>query len=189
MAQVAAQKTPATANQMRESFTRGWPFERYALTPEIVSLLLALSDFETGTWAHMYNWNPGNIVPGGQYEGPWHVLKDAVGNSLRFRSYSDRDAGARALVEQLLADSRPEWREGLLTGDPSQFVAALGGLTGGRKYYEADPSTYRERYLGRWAKYRPNSQVTQAGISPSASSPLLLIGGLVIAVMAIRRRK
>lgn len=189
MPQITAQKTHATADQMRESFTRGWPFERYELTPEIVSLLLALSDFETGAWGSMYNWNPGNIVPGDKYDGPWHVLKDSAGNALRFRSYSDRDAGARALVDQLLSDSRPEWRAGLLTGDPSQFVAALGGLTGGRKYYEADPNVYLERYMGRWQKYRPNSQVTQSAISPAAASPLLLLGGLAIAVMAIRRRK
>lgn len=186
MPQIPAKRTVATADEMRTSFESGWPHERYTLTPEILALLLALSDFETGVWGAMYNWNPGNIVPGDQYDGDWHTLTDSAGRQLRFRSYPSRDAGAAALIAQLLSDSRPEWRAGLLTGDPTTFVDALGGRTGGRKYYEADRDTYLTRFLGRWSKYRPLA-ITPASHSPL--NPLFLLGGMAIAVVVIRRRK
>lgn len=165
MPEVARLKTPATVQEAVQYLTDAfrevlgaWPGS------EVAALLLALSDFETGTWKSMSHWNWGNIVAHAPTEQDYYTDGDSPGANKK-RVYATPQEGARALVVQLTRDSRPQWKEGLLTGDPERFVRALKGEFGGPEYFGASFERYFPGFLQRWNRYAPTDAT---GLTPGA---------------------
>ena len=133
----------------------------------------------------MFNHNFGNIVAVGDQS---FFVADDSGNTRRFRAYASLDDGAAGFVKQLTRDSRAEWRAGLLTGDPVEFVKALSGANGGPVYFEANPQTYLQTFLGRWQRYR----LPTADPPARDSLPLLgvaIAGAVIVPWLVWARRR
>lgn len=172
--------TPATAAQMAGAWGE-YPADQQAL-------LLALWDFETGGGARMWCWNAGNIVRTAQWSGDWYEADD-TGNWRQFRAYPSLAAGAAALARLVDSDSRPQWREGLWSGDPETFVRALHGDNGGPAYFEAPLDRYLTGFLQRWQKYAPTSSLDGSTVAAASAPNWYLLGiPAVAALLWLRRR-
>lgn len=168
-----------------------------AVRPDVLALLLGLWDLETGTGRSMHNNNWGNIVRTSESQD-FFVGNDS-GNVRKFRHFETPQDGARNFIQQLTRDSRAQWREGLLTGDPAAFVNALAGKNGGPKYFEANPDRYLRTFLGRWQRYSrpsspgapPSSGGTAPGAPGRASGALVavLVIGALAAVFVARKSR
>lgn len=154
-----------------------------AVRPDVLALLLGLWDLETGTGASMKNHNWGNIVSTSETQEFFRGLDS--GNQRKFRSYPTAEAGAENFIRQVTRESRAQWRDGLMTGDPTLFVNALAGKNGGPKYFEANPDRYLRTFLGRWQRYAspssPPAPPSSGGSSPGA--PVSGSGGLLALVL------
>lgn len=177
MGQVPVIRTPLTADEARELIETAWA-KRASVrpdvpppTPERVRLLLALWDLETGTGGSQRNFNFGNQVA--TRESQDFYVADDAGNTRHFRAYPSGQAGAASFVAQLTSDTRPEWRDGLASGDPQFFVESLKGLHGGGfEYFEAPFEQYLQTFLGRWNRYDPKDLPPRRGIpSPAPQTP------------------
>lgn len=150
VARTSTSLTPSEAVELiAQSFfdlTGAWPGSR------VLALLAALSDLETGTWRSMGAWNFGNIIATEPNKQRWFVANDS-GNLRKFRAYDSAADGAQGFVRQLLRDSRKGWREGLLTGNPTEFVDALAGDRDGIRYFEAARDRYLGTFLARHERY------------------------------------
>lgn len=190
--QVAPHPTLSTPEQTARAFHRALATIGLGARGDVLALLMALSDLETRSWEATRNWNLGNIIVLPEYadQVPWYAGIDN-GNDRRFRSYDSLNDGAEALLSQLTRDSRPQWRKGLLTGSPRQFVLALAGKRGGPAYFEADPERYLKGFLARYKKWEG-----LAG-KRSKNTPLAIIlayllsgaGTLIAALLAARKRR
>jgi len=131
-----------------------WPaaFPDVRLSGDMIALLLALVDLETGTGASAWNWNLGNMVSTSDAQ-TWFYGYDSS-NLRKFRAFESLGHGVVGFVKQVMSPTRPAWRDGLMSGDPTTFVKALGGVFGGPKYFEADLQRYLAAFLSRWDKYR-----------------------------------
>lgn len=144
--------TPIDATTAARELTHAWRTNDLGLIGrDVLALLLALWDLETGAGTSQRNNNFGNIIA--VNEELHHYVGTDNGNTRRFRSYPSVSQGALAFVQQLTSNTRLEWRSGLMSGDPLQFVNALGGLNGGSKYFEAPVDRYKQTFLERWQKY------------------------------------
>lgn len=155
-------------------------------TGERLALLLALWDLETATGGQHRNHNFGNQVATRPDVQEFYAALDS-GNPRKFRSYDSAEEGAASFVSQLNSDTRPQWREGLRTGNPTEFVRALKGLNGGPAYFELNFEDYLSRFLGRWERYDPKDFPPRRGSSttpptgqrgPSRVFPWLMLTGL-----------
>jgi len=141
----------------------------------ILALLLALSDYETATFKKIFHHNLGNIVVTSESQPYFHLNgRDGKPTVHRYRIYDTLEDGAVGYVSQLLSPTRPQWAEGLLSGDPVFFVDSLSGLHGGARYHETDPDQYRRTFLGRYAKYEPafttpDAEAAEPGFRESSS--------------------
>jgi hypothetical protein len=180
MSEVTAHRTPVGMGDVHQALLTAWRSLRGETLPvRVAALLLALVDLETATGASVKNYNLGNIVATDETK-PYFVGLDS-GNTRRFRAYGSLADGARSLISQLTSDTRKEWRNGLLSGNPHRFVESLGGVYGGPLYFEAPLETYRKAFMGRWERYAPNEATTvrppvYAGTAPRGG------GGLVFAL-------
>ena len=154
MPEVAKVRTPVSVGQAQDLFAEAWR-QRFGepITAKELALLMALSDLETGTFKSIFNHNFGNQIATRDSQEFYRALDS--GNPRRFRSYPDAFAGARSFVAQVTSDTRPEWKAGLLTGDPVEFARALKGLNGGPAYYEAPLERYTNTLVQRWRSYTP----------------------------------
>lgn len=169
MPEVNIVKTPVTMAEIERELGVVWHDVRgEVLPPEIGALILALIDLEVGTGRATRNWNLGQIIATRPETQDYYMAMDS-GNLRRFRSWPTLRAGVTAIVKQLLSETRPKWRDGLLTGNPDEFVAALGGKHGGPKYFEAPFERYRETFLGRWKRYAPG-QATAPSAAPKSGA-------------------
>lgn len=180
MPQVQRVRTPFSMAVLADVIRQEWPrtFPGVRLDGRILALVLALVDLEVAGGESSYNWNLGNMVQT-KDDRPWFSASDR-GNQRKFVAFGSLAEGARALVKQLMSTTRPQWRDGLLSGDPTTFVHALGGQFGGPRYFEADVGRYLDAFMGRWEKYRPTQSAKSRGASGSASE-----GNATLAVIAL----
>lgn len=197
MPEVAIRRTPHTASEAAERLASGWA-GRFgaAVTPDVLALLLALWDLETAAGAQQFNNNYGNVVATRTTTQPFYFADDS-GNLRKFIAYPTSQEGATDLIATVTRDSRKEWRQGLLSGDPEEFVRALNGQRGGRfKYFEAPFERYLSTFLERWRKYEPpKAEPPSRGQTPNPSptvprrlSPLLLGGIATFLLWRVMRR-
>ena len=139
------------------------------LRPDVLRLVLALWDLETGSGGSEFNFNWGNMVDAGQ-TGRFYVADD-TGHTRHFAAFASQREGADALLRQLTRDSRSEWRAGLATGDPELFVRHLSGEFGGPAYFEASPARYLATYLERWDKYPHLNAPARTPEAPAPKTP------------------
>jgi hypothetical protein len=167
MPEVNPVKTPVDMRDVERAVAEAWLSMRgEAITPEVSALILALIDLEVATGTATKNFNLGQIIATRPAEQDYYMGLDS-GNLRRFRSWPNLAEGARAVVRQLTSDTRPKWREGLLSGNPDKFVESLGGVYGGPKYFEANLERYRNTFLGRWKRYAPGPTT----VPPASQSP------------------
>jgi len=196
MPQVPIQRTPVTPEQAQALFRSAW-HDRFATTidPAVEALLLALWDLETATGQKEFNWNFGNIVTINPDETPFWL---AEGDAHHYHAYDGPEQGAAAFVAQLTRESRQHWWDGLLTGDPEEFVRALNGQNGPPAYFEAPFQTYLRGFLSRWRKYAiPKAAPPQRGqpipaqppapttttTTPPSGLPLVVLGSGLLAFL------
>lgn len=147
-------RTPISVGQAQDLFAEAWHERFGAPVPgQVLALLMALSDLETGTFQSVFNHNFGNQIATRDSQQFYRALDS--GNPRRFRAYPSAFAGARSFVAQVTSDTRPHWRAGLMTGDPVEFARALKGLNGGPAYYEAPLGAYTNTLVQRWRSYTP----------------------------------
>lgn len=147
--------TPISPEQAELVLSNAWTDKfRTSIPAKVLRLLLALFDLETGSGRLMAGYNFGNIKTTATepssvvyYVGPDDTPFD------KFRVYRSAEDGALGLVTAIHRDSRAEWRAGLLSGDPVEFVRALKGLNGGLAYFTAPIERYQKTFLQRWDKY------------------------------------
>lgn len=190
MSEVAKVHTPQTAESVASQLSQAWQAEiGGAVPPAVLALMLALSDLETATFGSgFFNHNYGNIIATSEGQ-PFYRGIDS-GNKRKFRAYGSAADGARGFVKQLTRDSRKQWREGLLTGDPEEFVRSLNGQRGGPSYFEAGFDHYLKTFMGRWQRYRvPEVETPDPKASPPKAGGLLVAGLLGLGAWAIWKRK
>jgi hypothetical protein len=171
MPQVPIERTPVSADEARVSISDAWR-ARFgaAVEPDVLALLLALWDLETGTGQSQFNWNFGNLVEVRPDSRPFYIADDS-GNTRKFKAFEDIDDGAEGFVAQVTSTTRPEWHQGLLTGDPEEFVRALKGRNGGPEYFEAPLDRYLQTFLGRWRRYEVPKALPPSRGQPEPAQP------------------
>lgn len=169
MGQITPTQTRCTPLQFAEAAARVWTDG--PLTNRVLWLLMAHSDLETAGWSRMWCYNAGNIIRTPQWTGDWYAANDA-GNPRQFRAYPTLDSGVSGLVSLLTGPSRPQWRAGLLSGDPATYVAALAGQHGGPRYFEADPTKYLPAFEGRYQQYAGIDYLGASPSLPDATTPV-----------------
>lgn len=167
MAEVTAIRTPTSPLEAESALKRAWrSMYGETVSEDVLALLLAIWDLETGTGESQYHWNMGNIVTSSD---TYFMLRSA-GNH-HYRIYDSLDDGARGLIRQLRSPNRPQWEDGLLSGDPVFFIESLKGVHGGGfEYFEAPLERYLTTFMGRYARYAPNPKV-ESPAPPSDLSP------------------
>ena len=168
MGEVARRSTPSDAQTVLNALATAWR-DRFGepLRGDVAALLLALSDLETASFKSLSNHNLGNIIAVSDSQDFYRGLDS--GNARRFRAYASLQEGADQLINQLTRDSRAEWRDGLLSGDPEGFVRALNGQNGGPAYFEASFDRYLRGFLSRYSMYE-HLAVAPAQLSTLAES-------------------
>jgi len=149
-----ARRTVSDETAVRRAFERAWQ-TRFGepVDPHVLRLLLAHSDLETGAWKSMFHHNLGNIVVTSESSPYFRLKENGVKTAHRYRIYDDLDDGADGMIRQLTSNTRPQWHEGLLTGNPFFFVDSLAGKHGGPAYFEANVERYLNGFLNRWDRY------------------------------------
>ncbi len=149
-------------------------------TAAVLALLLGQWALETGNGVYVHNYSFGNtkrssadtyyqfyrcneIING---ETVWF---DPPAPECAFSAYKTPEDGAEAWIRIL--KKRPNWWNGLLTGDVVKFNT---GLTTAPKYYTANPATYLNTLKNRVAAYLP--QAKQYGAKFQLGSAVLGIG-------------
>jgi hypothetical protein len=129
--------------------------------PAVLALLLAQSALETGHWKSIHNFNFGNQKAHPGYPMIVQFRCSEVINGVErffdppdphcnFRAYNSAVDGALDYLRVL--KNRPHWWQGLHTGDPNAFVAALATPP---KYFTANPERYRATLVSLFHKYGP----------------------------------
>ena len=109
-------------------------------TNKEATMIYAHSDFETGTWRELHNFNFGNleVTPG----HPWYRLRN---NDQKFRDYVSPSEGATGMIF-LLKSRYPQAWALLDSGDPAAYAAALRAAG----YYTAPLETYANGLTARY---------------------------------------
>jgi hypothetical protein len=146
----------------------------------ILALLLGQWALETGNGSAIHNYNFGNTkrssadayyqffrcneIINGQT-----VWFDPPAPECAFSAYKTPEAGAEAWIRIL--KKRPNWWNGLLTGDVTAFNT---GLSTAPKYYTASPALYLNTLKNRVAAYMP--QAKQYGVTAASGLISALLG-------------
>jgi peptidoglycan hydrolase-like protein with peptidoglycan-binding domain len=152
---------------------------------QILGLLAGQTALETANWQKMPNFNFGGIKASSKdpyvqvftttevYNGITQTLEQ------KFAAYKTAADGAAAYIKTLMA--RPNWWNGLQTGDANGFIA---GLTSTPAYFTADPSQYLAGLSSRMAsysaladKYAVEIRDTALIVAGAATGVVLAIGG------------
>ena len=201
--------TPTNAVAVSEAFRSAWgSIFGESIPPQILKLLLAHSDLETASFKSVNNYNLGKIIVPDSYASSqsyyWGTdWGPTTGKrNQKFRAYSSLEDGAAGMIRQLTGDTRKEWREGLMSGDPRSFVEHLNGQHGGPAYFEADFDRYLSGFLSRYRKYsEPMQSIPEAQSAPtqwaeprkssgwSLSTISLFIGGIAGLALIQKHRK
>lgn len=162
MAFVQKQLTPLTADEVRASVRKAFTaINSIAPNTNQVALMVAQSALETGHWRKCYNYNIGNIRAGKSWGGnrtsfPSSEVVDGVnrqyaeGVGNEFRAYATLDAAVIDYVSELFANA--DWKRGLLSGRPDEFVKMLT-KNPGQRYFTAAPEVYLATLRQVFVKY------------------------------------
>jgi hypothetical protein len=175
---VSKQLTPSNEAAVTVALIKAWEDARNeSPSLDILALLLAQSALETGHWKSMYNWNLYNGIAVSSAQLHYNGLDS--GNSRQFRAFESLGEGADRYVQQMLSPTRPNWRDGLLTGDPEKFNV---GLSTPPRFYEADPKKYGEALTKLWVQFGGNdSSQEESLLSDTARRKGGLTAGLIVA--------
>ncbi len=156
--EVARTKTPVAAQAFADTLAALWPSViGGAPSATAIQLLLAQSDFETGAWNYLWNWNFGNVkhVPGDGYDYFTMTVKEGSGSSTvtipqLFRSYPSLATGAKSYLSFMHTArcASPGWPYAL-AGDAAGFVTAIrnaGYFTGALSDYIAGVKARLSKY-------------------------------------------
>ena len=181
--------TPMTADEVAKALSAAFA----ALTgkkpsAKILALLLGQWALESANGKAIHNYNLSNIKrnSGDQYYQYFRcseiidgkeVFFDPPHAQCAFAAYKTPVEGAKAYLRIL--KKRPNWWNGLLTGD---VVAFNTGLSTAPKFYTADPSLYLKVLQDRMAKYMPQAQKYGATILGSIASAIF---GISLAAAAL----
>lgn len=162
MALLPDRKTPLSENQARDALVSAFTaLEGHPPTPNVLALLMAQSALETGHWQSMHHYNWGNLKAYSNWPGDTttfacgeivkgkRVLYPSGHGSCIFRAYPSAAAGAKNYVGLILR--RPDWRAGLLSGNPVTYNNALKGKT--PHYYTASKTKYGAILTRLYHKY------------------------------------
>lgn len=154
----------------------------------ILGLLLAQWALETGNGKSVHNWNFGNAKrnsgsPYYTYFTAWEMVDgQRVDSRMAFAAYKTALDGAVAYIKVL--KSRPNWWNGLLTGNIESFNK---GLSTNPKYYTADPGTYLSALKNRSATFLP--QAKRYGATLIGSVGQVVVGlGLGFGILKVWQR-
>jgi hypothetical protein len=160
--------TPVTGQQLADAMATVWPLiVGGTAPPAAIRLLLAQSDFETGTWKYCWNWNFGNakhipsdgtdyfVMTAGEGTGANGANTNMV--SSMFRSYPTVLEGVKAYLNLLYKSFSSAWQY-VMSGDPDSFVQTLKE----HGYFRGDLSAYTAGVKARLSKY--------IGLTPATSS-------------------
>jgi hypothetical protein len=180
--------TPVTAQALADALAAAWPSVVGGDPGQAIPILVAQSDFETGTWAACWNWNLGNVKTGSNWTGDFFNMTAGEGSAGQtmvassWRSYPDLESGAAAWLGVLAAgySSALGYAE---AGDLANFVQALSD--GG--YFTADERTYYNGVAARYANYQslvPSAAAGQVGqVNANLSTPVAI--GAVLACVVL----
>lgn len=188
MPQVAKVLTPLSATEAEREIALAWRRRFDApISLDVLRLLIALWDLETAAGLAQTNNNFGNIIA--TRDDQLFYSGTDSGNARRFRSYNSVSDGADGLVSQITSATRPHWKAGLMTGDPTNFVVGLKTVPA---YFEAPFNQYLTTFLGRWEKYphlspAPGQESDQSGatVSRRSGSGLVLLAFLLPSVLGV----
>jgi hypothetical protein len=148
--------------------------------PQVLALLAAQAHFETAGFTKLMNYNFGGVKASTSWSGDKTTFSCSEGYGADkhtypagdmhciFKSYGSAAEGAKSYVSTIV--SRPDWKLGLLTGDPDEYVRALVGNPS-RKYFTGDPAAYAKGLRGLVGQYGGKVGATQGPSDPSLSSP------------------
>lgn len=184
--------TPLSEGEARVALVRALGRLGATSSPDVVALLMAQSALETGRWGRLHHFNFGNIKAGGSWDGAATTFScgevvDGVPRVLPegdprcfFRAYETPEDGAVDYLRLLFR--KVHWREGLLSGDPLEFNAALSTRDPERgifPYYSADPKRYGQQLFALTNQFRVSS-----GLPPLLKPPHQVVPFVLVAAAA-----
>jgi hypothetical protein len=180
MAQVAAVRTPATAQAIAAALSSIWgSIVGGAPTEQALVMLVTQTDLETGAWQNMWNWNLGNLAG---TAGDYVMLHSSDGTYRPYRAFASLSAGVSAYLTLL----KSRYSSALLsaaTGDITNFVNNLKA----QGYFQETTASYIAGMQARYPsieKALGSGPVIQPGNPASASTgPSIwttLFGGLAL---------
>lgn len=108
-----------------------------------IKMVVAQSDFETGGWSAMWNWNWGNSIA--TKGSAWFMIPSDTKH--KYRPFSSAKEGALYYVNLLKSRFPNAWKI-LGSSDTTAFAEALKV----HKYYEAPVETYAKGLAARYKK-------------------------------------
>jgi hypothetical protein len=181
--------TPMTADEVAKALAAAFKRLTGKLpSVKILSLLLGQWALESANGKAIHNFNYTNIKrnsgdPFYQYFRCSEIVDgveqffDPPSPVCAFAAYKSATDGAEAYIRIL--KKRPNWWNGLLTGDIEQFNA---GLSTAPKFYTANPTLYLNVLSDRVAHYLPQAQKYGATLGSAIVSAVVGIG-LGVAVL------
>lgn len=189
MPQIAPVRTPYSIDDAKVWLADAW-MRRFGepVRDDVLRLMLALIDVETGdgvpgnrVMPNSFHHNMGNLVISSEFipttQRDYFVLKGdegpGTGSKAKehfYKAFTSFEQSADEQVAQLTRDTRPHWRDGLLTGNPEQFIRALNGQNGPPAYFEAGFDRYLKTFMTRWNKY-PLGTPGEPGEPPADPDP------------------
>jgi hypothetical protein len=144
--EMPAQKTPATFEQMRSAFMRGYRDVTGDAPPDRVLLMfLAVSAQETDEWRSMWWWNPVNLTTIAK-RGYFYIPNDP--DHLKYAPFPDARTGAAATVKRF-AEKFPRSFGAMLASSP-ETVAQTMKQEG---FYTGPADAYARRVRGFFDKF------------------------------------
>lgn len=182
--------TPMTADEVAKAISSAFTqLTGKKPSTKILALLLAQWALESGNGKAIHNYNLSNIKrnSGDKYYQYFRcseiidgqeVFFDPPSSQCAFAAYQTPIEGAKAYIRIL--KKRPNWWNGLLTGDVVQFNTGLSTVP---KFYTANPTQYLKVLQDRMAKYLPQAQKYGATIVGSIFSAIF---GIALGAAALR---
>jgi hypothetical protein len=181
--------TPMTADEVAKAVSAAFKqMTGKAPSKKILALLLAQWALESANGRAVHNFNLTNIKrnsgdPYFQYFRCSEIIDgveqffDPPNPQCAFAAYKTAVEGAKAYIRIL--KKRPNWWNGLLTGDVGKFNA---GLSTTPKFYTANPSLYLKLLNDRMAKYLPQAQKYGASLLGAFVSAVfgIAVGGAIL---------
>jgi hypothetical protein len=182
--------TPMTADEVANALSKAFKRLTGKLpSVKVLALLLGQWALESANGKAIHNFNFTNVKrnsgdPYFQYfrcseiVNGQEVFYDPPSPVCAFAAYKTATDGAEAYIRIL--KKRPNWWNGLLTGDITEFNT---GLSTAPKFYTADPSLYLNILSDRVAHYMPQAEKYGATLGRAIMSAVI---GISVGVAVLR---